>query len=220
MECNGEQQELEAGWPVRLQLESVEEVREGTGSVGGLGVMSRGLKYPRGARWACWERAGAQPGVLARYVPAKPFPFPANREFGDQTQLKYGLIPSFWVVAPGSRGKASHQPRSNPPDRRPAGTKETKLPSTGVVRQPDRDVSVLVLSLCATSPGLPTEDGLSTLLCCMYPSHGWSRWTCAPVFADDCLPCKIRGLALEDLIPQDNLSWKCQQGGFPGTATV
>ncbi|XP_054080392.1 kinesin-like protein KIF18B isoform X1 [Rissa tridactyla] len=28
MECNGEQQELEAGWPVRLQLESVEEAPE------------------------------------------------------------------------------------------------------------------------------------------------------------------------------------------------
>ncbi|NXG81750.1 KI18B protein, partial [Stercorarius parasiticus] len=29
MECDGERQELEAGWPVRLQLESVEEAREG-----------------------------------------------------------------------------------------------------------------------------------------------------------------------------------------------
>lgn len=43
-EGNGEQQELEAGWPVQLQLESEEEVREGVGSVGGLCVMS-------GARW-------------------------------------------------------------------------------------------------------------------------------------------------------------------------
>lgn len=74
VERDGEQQELEAGWAVQPQLESVEKVREGVGSVGGLGMTSRaqkrleGPKYPHGVHWACWERAGAQLGVLAQHV--------------------------------------------------------------------------------------------------------------------------------------------------------
>lgn len=131
-----------------------------------------GLKYPCGVHWACWERAGTQPvyRVLAQHVLgcgllAKPLNFPANREFGDQTQLKYGLILDFWAIAPGSRGNASQQPQSNPPDRYPAGTEETKPSSTGVVRQPARDVSVFVLSPHTASSCLPVHVALFASCC-------------------------------------------------------
>jgi len=178
---------------------------------------ARGLRYPHGVHWAHWERAGAQPvhGVLAQCVLGcglleKPLHFPAIREFGDQTLLGCGLMLGFWVIAPGSGGNASQQLPSNPPERCPAGTEETKRPSAGLVQQPDRDVSVLAPSPRATCSSLPVEDGVSALvLHTAVPRMVWMDTRSS--LADDCLPWKIRDLAPGVLIPWDNLSWKCQQ---------
>lgn len=130
-----------------------------------------GLTYPRGVPWACSERVETPPvhGLLAQPVRscgplAKPLDFPANRELGEQTHLRDGLMLGFWVIAPGSRGNASQQPHSNPPDRRPAGREDTKVPCAGLVWQPGRDVSVLVSSPHTVSSCLPAENGLPTLL--------------------------------------------------------
>lgn len=99
-ENDGEQQELQAALPAQMQLELEDEVREGMGNTGGLGMVSKAQKK-LGVSWGTLGlledgRSSVGPCVLAQHalgcgLLANPLNFPGNKHFGDQTRLKCGL---------------------------------------------------------------------------------------------------------------------------------